>query len=82
MKLLGMAVAIGIAVWLKRTFAGNALDRARSAGRSAGLHVPRLRRGSGVGTHQSAAPAASGAYRDDRDVIGVGVLRDVEATRR
>ena len=81
MKLLRMAAAIGVAVWVKRKLAGKAVDGARSAGRSAGLHGPRVRRGPSVGTHQSAASAASGASRDDRDVAGVGVLRDEEATR-
>ncbi len=81
MKLLRMAAAVGVAVWLKRKYADGALDRARAAGTSAGLHAPRVRRSTPIGTHQSAASAASGAYRDDRDVTGVGVLRDEDATR-
>lgn len=82
MKLLRMAAAVGAAVWLKRKYDDGAFDRARSAGSSAARHLPHPRRDADTGTHPSAASAASGAYRDDRDVAGVGVLRDQEATRR
>ncbi len=83
MKLLRIAAAIGVVAWLNRKFGAKALERARSAGRSAGLHAPhvRTRLRHPHGTHPSAASAASGAYRDDRDVAGIGALRDEEVTR-
>lgn len=82
MKMLRVFVALGVAAWFKRKAAAKAIEKARSGGRAAGLHAPRVRRtGPSVGTHQSAASAASGAWRDDRDVAGIGVLRDEEATR-
>ena len=83
MKLLRTAAAIGTVAWLYRKFGAQARDRMKSAGRTAGLNAPnlRMRVRHPHGTHASAASAASGAYRDDRDVAGVGVLRDEEVTR-
>ena len=80
MKLFRVAAAIGAVAWLNRKYGAKALDRARSAGRATGLHAPSLEMKARrqQGTHSSAASAAS---RDDRDVTGVGVLRDEEATR-
>jgi hypothetical protein len=83
MKLLRIAAAIGLVAWLQRKYAAKVVAKAKGSG----LHAPRLRvrhldapRSSG--TRSSAASAASGAYRDDRDVAGVGALRDEEVTSR
>lgn len=81
MKLLRMAAAIGVAVWVKRQLDGTARHGARTAHRTAGRRAPRLQRSATTGSRASAASAASGAYRDDRDVTGVGVLRDEEMMR-
>lgn len=80
MKLFRIALALGAVAWFKRKSAAAAIEKARSAGKSAGLHAPQLRARvrHPQGTHTSAASAASGAYRDDRDIAGVGALRNEE----
>ncbi|MCW2920739.1 MAG: hypothetical protein JWL76_613 [Thermoleophilia bacterium] len=79
MKLLRVAAAIGAVAWLNRKFGAQALDRARSAGRSLGLHAPQVNAvtpGTTDAAHSSAASATGGAFRDDRDVDRVGVLHN------
>ncbi len=78
MKLLRIAAALGVAAWVNKKFGAQLFGRAKSAGKRAGLNAPELhvRVRHPRGTHDSAASAASGAYRDDRDVSSVGALRD------
>ncbi len=84
MKLLRTAIAVGVGVVLARRLSDE-MDRrgmhAKLQRRSSGTTRPTPRVGTGTGTHTSAAAAASGAFRDDRDVVGVGALRDEEVAR-
>lgn len=85
MKLFRTLAAVGAGVFLakrlKETKYGELFappSRTKPVDSSRSRDLPRA----GAGTRSSGAAAASGAFRDDRDVAGVGALRDEDLSGR
>lgn len=70
---LGLLGAGSLVAWRAVRGRGDqVVQRATEAGRALGLPVPG-ERDTETGSHPSAASAANDEYRDDRDVVGVGL---------